>query len=209
MPAKAGAGTGGHLVGTVTGTEDGDGLAGVAVVALSANTFAYAAGDLTDAEGNYDIPVGLGGYRLFFYDTTGTHQAEWFNNVALDDAPSSGVVTATAAQPTKRRDVSLAPDGGVVSGTITDAVSGDPIAGAWAVAIAPNGTLKVAVTGTNGRYTRRGVAPGNNHLTFVNPNGGHAQQYWDDATSFGAGSILTMLAGDTVTGIDAALHPTN
>ncbi len=209
LPAKAGAGTGGHLVGTVTGTEGGDGLAGVAVVALSANTFAYAAGDLTDAEGNYDIPVGLGGYRLLFYDTTGTHQAEWFNNVALNDAPSSGVVTATAAQPTKRRDVSLAPDGGVVSGTITDAVSGDPIAGAWAVTIAPNGALKVAVTGTNGRYTRRGVAPGNNHLTFVNPNGGHAQQYWDDATSFGAGSILTMLAGDTVTGIDAALHPTN
>lgn len=208
LAAQAPPGTGAHLVGNVAADSSGGGeLEGVAVIALHANTFALAAGDVTDADGNYDIEVGLGGYRLLFYDPSGDHQAEWFNNAPLGDVGASGIVTATASQPTKRRDVSLAPNGGVVAGTVTDATTGDPIEGAWAVTIAPNGRLRVALTGPDGRYRRTRAATGNNRVTFVSPDGGYTQQFWDDAPTAATASILNIIAGDTVTGIDAALQP--
>ena len=206
QPAPSGAG---HLRGNVSATGGGGDLEGVAVIALHASTFAYAAGDLTDAEGNYDIGVDLGGYKLLLYDPSGDHAAEWFNNVAMSDMASAGTVTTTAAEPVKRRDTSLAPTGGAAAGKMTDAVTGDPVAGAWAVFLGPTGNLgATAVTGADGTYRLTGIPAGATRVTFVDPSGDHLQEYWDDATNFMAANVLTMIAGDTVTGIDAALTPT-
>ncbi len=193
----------------MSGTGGGGDLEGVAVIALHASTFAYAAGDLTDADGNYDIGVDLGGYKLLFYDPSGDHAAEWFNNVAMSDMASAGTVTTTAAEPAKRRGASLAPTGGAAAGTVSGAVTGDPVAGAWAVFLGPTGNLgATAVTASDGAYRLAGIPAGATRVTFVDPSGGHVQEYWDDATTFMTANVLTMIAGDTVTGIDAALTPT-
>lgn len=196
---------GGRLVGTVTGASGGGDLEGIAVIALHAGTFAFAAGDVTDADGNYDISVDLGSYKVLFYDPSGARAAEWFNNTPIDQIMSSGTVTTTVAEPTKRRDVSLAPNEGAVSGTVVDA-GGDPAGGVWVAFVGSTGALvATGVTGGDGTYTVTGIPAGAHRVTFVDPSGAHLQEYWDDATTFGAAELLTVAAGDTVNGIDAAL----
>ena len=205
LPARAAPGGAGHLVGTVSDAVGGAALEGVVVIALRADDYSFAAGDLTDVDGGYDIGVDLAGHKLLFYDPSAAREAEWWNNVGFDQIGASETVTPTASTPTRRRDASLAPTAGVVTGLVTDAVCSTPVEGAWAVVIHPTDGLRAAVTGPDGTYAVDGVPAGTTLATFVDPSGVHLQEYWDDHPTAAGASTLAVTAGDTVTGVDAAL----
>ena len=84
-------------------------------------------------------------------------------------------------------------------GTITDDPSGVPLAGAWVVAIDPAGIAGGAVTAADGTYTIPGLAPGTYRATIVDPNGGRAQEYYDNSIDYAGGTPFNVTAGATAT----------
>ncbi len=198
---------GAHLVGEITSSAGGRGLAGVAVMAVRTSDFSVGGGGLTDANGAYDIEVDPGGYRLAFYDPSASHGFEWFDDQGPGGIADATVVTATAGAPVTA-DAVLTPTTGTVSGTVTDAATGDPLATAAVFAIDTNGAVVGATTTQpSGTWKLTGLRPGAVRLRFLDLTGARASEYHVDAPDYAAATLLTITAGGAVTGIDAALDP--
>ena len=99
--------------------------------------------------------------------------------------------------------------GASIAGRITDAATGNPIAGRTVYAYDQHGYPAYADTDATGAYvTFRGLRPGRYHV-FT----GHLAGYFDEAyggihcagSCTSAGQIVTVGSGQTVTGIDIAL----
>ncbi|HMQ24886.1 MAG TPA: carboxypeptidase regulatory-like domain-containing protein [Acidimicrobiales bacterium] len=170
------------------------------VIAMHAADFRLARIAATDANGLYELDLAAGSYKLVFFDAAGRHAMEWFENQPYFAIGDAGNATAPGTV-----NASLTPTGGTISGTVTDATSGSPLPGAWVVAIAPNGTLTGTPTAADGTYTISGLAPGAYRITFADPAGGRAQEYFDDSPDYFGGTDLNVTAGSTTSGIDAAL----
>ncbi len=188
------------LSGTVREAGTNAALGGVFVVALRASDFRNAGGAVTNAAGQYSLNVAAGDYKLAFIDSTGGHNMEWHDN-----QPNTGLATATSVTAPAVTNSVLDANTGTMAGTITDDPSGNPLAGAWVIAIGPSGAIAGgAVTAANGTYTIAGLAPGTYRATIVDPNGGRTQEYFNNSPDY-AGSIpITITAANTAT-IDAAL----
>ena len=204
LTPRAGPGTGAHLVGDITDTQ-GAPLEGVAVLALSAATFQIAAGDLTDASGHYDIPVALGGYKLVFYDPSGGHQMEWYDDVPFTNMTAAVTVTPTATAPVKRRNAALTPSVGAMTGTIREAGSGTPISGAWVLALGSSGIAGGGFTNASGAYALSGLPVGTYRAAFIDPTGTHALEYWDDSPDYAHSNAFVLSGVGAASGIDADL----
>ena len=193
-----------HRQSTVTGS-GGGAVEGVAVVALHAGTFAFAAGDVTDPSGDYDIPVDPGDYMIGFADTAGARSFEWY-----DDQPGSGLagatpVTAAPASPGVA-DAALDSTTGTVAGTVTEDGSGHPLADIWAFAIDTTGSLVgVARTAGDGGYTLTGLPTTGVRVRFLDLTDAHVAEYFDDVAGPGAGTdyplatVVAVAAGTTTT----------
>lgn len=199
LPAQAPPGTGAAVTGTVTEQGTGTSLPGIHVVALRASDYAMVRGAVTNGSGAYSLDVTAGGYKLAILDSTGLHDMEWFDNLASTGLGSAVTVTAPGVA-----DAALDANTGRMSGTITDDPSGDPVAGAWVIAIGPTGIAGGAVTAADGTYTVTGLAPGTYRATFADPNGGRVQEYWDDSPDFTGATTFNVTAAGSVT-VSAAL----
>lgn len=122
-----------------------------------------------------------------------------------DNQPYTGISTASSVTAPVVTNAALDRNAGTMAGTITDDVSGAPVAGAWVIAIGPSGIAGGAVTTANGSYSITGLKAGTYRATFADPNGGRTQEYWNNSTTFGGASPITIAGGATTT-IDAALH---
>ena len=188
------------LSGSVTEAGTGTPLSGVHVIALRASDFGPARATTTDGSGDYSLSLSGGDYRLAFVDSTGTHDAEWYDDHPVTDLVSSNPVTSPSVA-----DADLARNTGSMSGTITEDGSGDPLEGAWVVAVNASGAIVGgAVTAANGTYTLSGLRAGTYRATIVDPVGGHLQEFWDNSpTSQGSSPIV--IAGGQTTPISASL----
>ncbi len=204
LAPQAPPGSGAHLVGRITSSAGGD-LEGVAVMAVHSGDFSFAAGDLTDASGHYDIAVDAGTYKLAFYDPTAGHSFEWHDNQTAAGLGSAANVTATAGSPLTV-DAALTPTTGTVSGTVTEAGSGDNLANGFVVAI-DSQTNVVGGTTTNGIYTISGLPAGNIRLRFVDLTGAHTSEYYDNSPDYDHANPLASTPGAVLTDINAALSP--
>jgi len=198
-PAQTPVGTGATLSGNVTESGTNVALGGVAVIALRGADYRFARAGLTDANGNYSLDVAPGPYKLVFIDGTGRHHTEWHDNQPFNALGGAAAVVAPSAT-----NASLDRNNGTMSGVLSDDPSGTPLNGAWALAIGPNGIAGGAETLANGTYAINGLLAGTYRATFVDPNGGRTQEYWNNVTDFGASSPLTIAGGATTT-INAAL----
>ncbi len=199
-PAQTPVGTGATISGNISESGSNAPLSGVAVIAMRAADFGFARAALTDGSGNYSMNVATGSYKLVFLDTAGAHHMEWHDN-----QPYTGIATAASVTAPVVTNAVLDRNAGTMAGTITDDVSGAPVAGAWVIAIGPSGIAGGAVTAANGSYTIAGLKAGTYRATFADPNGGRTQEYWNNSTTFGGASPITIAGGATTT-IDAALH---
>lgn len=199
--AQTPVGTGASINGAVTETGTNAALANVAVIALRATDFRFASAAITDASGAYALDVAPGSYKLVFLDRSGGHHMEWYDN-----QPYTGIATATSVVAPGTASAALDRNAGTMTGRVTDDPAGTPLSGAWVVALSPNGSiLGGAVTDGAGNYSIAGLLAGNYRATFVDPNGGRAQEYWNNASTFGGATPIT-IAGGAATTIDAALR---
>jgi hypothetical protein len=115
-------------------------LSGITVIAMGDNGSSYA---LTDSSGHYNMTTGL---------KTGTYNLTTFGYGYIAD--EEDFVGVTAGGTTVNVDFVLQASGGI-SGTVTDAVSLDPISGTEIFASLSNGTGTwgwFATTGSDGKY---------------------------------------------------------
>ena len=199
LPAQVPLGTGAVISGTVTEEGTGAPLASARVVALRAADYQFVRGATADGSGHYQLDLVQGDYKLAVVDGAGAHAMEWFDDLGSTELGSATSVTAPAVA-----DVALPSTTGTVSGVITDDPSGDPVEGAWVVAIGPSGIAGGAVTAADGSYAIDGLAAGTYRLTFADPQGGRVQEFFDDATDFGGALPLEVTAGGSLA-VDAAL----
>ncbi len=190
LPVQGPAGGGATLSGTVTGP--GGALAGAQVIALRASDFAFVRAGVTNGSGAYSLSVPAAGYKVGFIDGSGGHAMEWHDN-----QPFHGLASATTVTAPTVANAALALTTGHIGGTVTDPTG--PNAGAWVIAIGPSGVAGGDVTAANGTYDITGLAPGSYRVTIVDTTAAYPQEYWQNASSFGAAALVNVTAGGAST----------
>lgn len=190
----------GSLAGTVTDELTGAPLDGAMVVAVPA-TGGPPRGAIADAAGRYRLSMPLGTYRVQFVDPSGRHRAEWFEDRTVDDFAAATPVAISSAGP-RTVDAALAPAGasGAIAGSVSASGTGQPISGAWVVAVRATdgriagGTLSAA----DGSYRVVGLEADAYRLAVVDPTMAHAYElFFRDKASFQTGDDIAVSAGAT------------
>jgi hypothetical protein len=210
MPASAMAADGG---GTVTGRavdDAGRGLQYVDVhlIPTTGDTTSYGYG-FTAADGTFTATgVKPGTYRAEFAPHDGAHALTY-----APDAPAprtAEVVTVRAGATTAGIDATL-PAAGSIAGRVTDK-AGAPLKGLSVMpdfdgfAGADHGERGV-LTGADGAYVVSGLRPGSYIVGFSGDLGNHhLGEYYPGRTVGDGVTRVTVVAGRTTTGIDAALR---
>jgi beta propeller repeat protein len=165
----------------------------------------------TLSDGSYKLSgLAAGTYRLSFYDPTGSHVMEFYDDKVSAMLGDDVEVTVGQTQTGINAALVVA---GRVSGTVTDAsgsLAGIQVnawvsdgSGGWRVA----GTMRTIAGGT---YDLGGLPPGPCRIQFADPAGAHRMEYYDDKSSIADAGIVNVAAGATTTGVDAflAMAPT-
>ena len=210
--ALAPAGRTASISGAVTEDGSGDPVPGALAFAVSTGGVPTG-GAVADAQGDYTI-AGLpaGDYHVITFDPTGAHAVEFF-----DDATgfADGDPVTVAAGGTTVADVSLAtrtPSSGTaaLTGRVTDSASGQPVAGAVAVALrrADYAFTAAARTDATGSYAIT-LDPGDYRVEIVDPTFLHAMEWYDDLPYYDIAAAVPVTVSAGAPGVaDAALDPT-
>ena len=159
----------------------------------------------TGPDGTYAMDVPAGQFRLLFQGPTGGgFIGEWW-----DDSPTragGAHVLVTPGGTVPGVDAELVA-GGTITGTVTDA--GGPVEAAQVWVYASTDTwvgTEATSTGADGTYTLGGIPDGSYRVLFRPPTGsGLLHEWWDDVPQRSAGTILSVVAGGVIPGIDAQL----
>lgn len=194
---------GGAIAGTVRDAS-GAALGGVSVQALRLGGGWASA--TTTPNGTYTL-TGLpaGQWRVQFHDG---NLGRGFADEYYDDQrtyAAATLVTVSVGARTDGIDAALAA-GGSISGLVTDA-AGTPLAGVWVYASARDGSLGGGVTtGTNGRYSIGGLAPGSYVVSFRDIAGrDYVVAYYNGVIARAEATPVAVTAGSDAGGVDARL----
>ncbi|MSM40744.1 MAG: hypothetical protein GJT30_14100 [Geobacter sp.] len=194
---------GGSINGLVTDSATGAIIAGASAEALDATSGSWIGYAMTDSTGHYGI-TGLpsGSYKIRIRKSEYVEQ--WYGGESQSSAASIAVTTANA---TSGIDVRLI-KGGIISGTVTDRVTGVAISAVYVTAEdAATGTWKGSGnTDSSGNYSIKGLSTGNYNIRFQAQSGsGYATQWYNDQIGSSSANTVAVTAPATVTGIDATL----
>ncbi len=212
LPAAADGSTG-SISGTVTAADGGAALAGICVTATPPGGETGSA--TTASDGSYTISgLAPNSYSVEFSigcGNTGNYAPQWWDGAA---SQTSGTpVSITGGSTIGSIDAQLV-TGGTISGTVTAAEGGAPLAGICVAVdgpgygqpgFTPAGT---AVTASDGTYTVTGLAQNQYTVEFsegCGNSGGYGTQWWEDASSAMSASDVQVNTGSTVGSIDAQL----
>ena len=194
--------------GTVTGAGTGA-LANIYVVAFSASVpfeqSQWVAGTGTDPSGHYVLHLPAGSFKLVFWPMGQNWAFEWWNDKGSFE--SADAITVSAGQTVGGIDAVLAP-GATISGTVTAAAGGVPVASAGVYVHPvddPDATAAITSTGPDGTYSAPGLRAGSYKVEFRPYGSGVGRQWWDGKTSFATADTITLAVAEARTGIDAAL----
>jgi Carboxypeptidase regulatory-like domain len=199
-PAVTMAETTGSISGTVTDATTKAPVAGVEVCAF------YIAGGCasTNSSGEYTISqLPTGEYKLRF-TTDGRNYAPQYYNGKTNESEANPV-SVTAGSTTSGIDAALRP-GGQITGRVTDASTGAPLPG---ILVSVYGSSDYVWTNHNGEYAAVGLASGEYKVEFGPPseNQSYFHQYYNDKANESEANPVSVTAGATTSGIDAALQP--
>ncbi len=184
-----------------------------AVPAASSGVAATASVETTGSDGRYQLRnLPAGRYQVFFNTTGGCDNSQdglvpqWYDSASSRAAAT--VITVAAGHASTGISATLRADGGI-SGTVTSGPDGPALSGAC-VRVVPRAAGRAAsftATSAGGGYRVSGLAPGRYTVRFSSGCGasGYATQWWRDAASAGAATVITVPSGAVTTGIDAAL----
>jgi len=207
--------SGGIITGRVT-DPGGNGIADVWVRALNAYNGEAVVSVFTDGNGDYTLQRLPGGsYRIYFNtdNTSVSYVPEYYNN--KQDLRSGDIIAITPGQTISGVNAVLTA-GASISGRITDASTGSPIPDIEIYALDANGTGVgcYSYTDANGDYILKGLPAGNFKINFnsyyynLYNQGLYNDQWYDEKTTFDSADFLSLTAGQTISGIDAALTGT-
>lgn len=188
---------GGVITGHVTRESDGAALSGVSVSAVAETGGGFPGHAITDANGDYRISALTPGSYVVQFDAFGDELVDEYWQAASDLA-SATRVTVLSNQTNGGIDASLL-SGATISGHVTSASDGSPVSGSvdiesaeghWSVPISPDGNYKAV------------IAPGDVIVKFTPFGWGLRPEYWNDAATEAEATVLTVAAGQNLTGID-------
>jgi hypothetical protein len=197
----------GEIMGQVTDRATGDPVAGIRVDALlPSGAELDSACAFTDSSGYYDISeLAAGTYRVLFQDGSGYYGLQYYKSKWT----FASATTVTLRTGTVRTGIDAAlVEAAHITGTVTDKDTGDPVGGIRVDALLPNGrTLSSlhAFTDSSGYYDVGGLVAGSYRVVFVDESGYYARQYSDHKPILTLAGKMTLGAGASADGVDAAL----
>jgi hypothetical protein len=168
---------------------------------------------ITGRGGQYVVGGLVPGRYLVYFDPVNCGDGglglapQWFNGQTSQAAATP--VTVLPGQATTGIGATLLHDG-TIKGTVTTAASA-PLAGICveAAPVRGNPSPPVYTVSQSGNYSLTGLSPDSYRVIFTSGCGatGYAKQYWQNATSATAATVITVAPGSVTSGIDAAMHP--
>jgi carboxypeptidase family protein len=190
----------GHLSGTVIDATTNVVLAGATVLAYTANG-AVIASTLSDAAGNFAVPVPPGSYKLVAADASHVYASGF-----VDDANSfvnERTVTVSASQLVSAIRIPMHRSG-AVSGRVKDA-AGTALTGMTIAAYNNDGSQRASTaTATNGAYTLF-LPPGDFRIAAYDPARVFVTQFYPQRAFFSSATSLTVNVAQTTPSIDFTL----
>ncbi len=190
------------VAGTVTSASTGRPVQGDGACASDEEQEVVACAPST-ADGSYAI-TGLpaGRYTVAFYGA-GIGLANQYYDEA--DTPATAATITLAAGETIGSIDARPQLSGSISGLVTSAVTGRPLAAVLVCALsAGEAVVECAFSEADGEYTIAGIPPGEWRVAF-DPGPGYQFQFYRGVSEFTAASAVTVAAGGAVKGIDAAM----
>ena len=167
---------GGTVSGTVEDATTSAPLADICVDVYGVNGTTSSGYSCTNSSGNYSIGgLETGSYQVYFYDPDNVYESQYYNGQVL----SQNANTVSVAAPQTTTGINAKMSKGqleVVSGTVTDATSGDPLSGVC-VDVGQGGFggpigCSPTVTDSNGTYSVS-LPAGSYEFAFADPTGGY------------------------------------
>lgn len=205
VPAIASAGS---ISGKVTAEAGGAPIAGIRVCQYESKGAIEESCTETDASGNYSFSSLTAGSYLVGFSGEASN-AKWVNEIYDNRRYSweADLVTIGASQSISNIDAALA-EGGSISGTVTDAESGDPIAGIRACALDEQGIPRCASSGANGEYQINGLRSGKYSVEFEGGNqANYLREFYENAATWASATEVEVIAPDTTSNISQELSP--
>ncbi len=193
---------GGRLAGTVTSASTARPVQGAGACAANEAQEVEACAPST-ADGSYTI-TGLpaGSYTVVFYGAGVGFANQYYDEA--DTLATAERVALSAGETVGGIDARL-PLGGSISGLVTSGVTGRPLSHVLVCALsAQEAVVECAASEADGKYTIAGIPPGKWRVGF-DAGHGYQVQFYDEVSEFSAARAVTVAAGATVTGIDAAV----
>ena len=208
--------TGGSIAGIVTDAETGLPVSGIHVQLSGENVFQ---GVCTDANGQYQftrLPYNIefvigGGSENSVCEGAANYRQSYWQNTSEWDFATPIILTETAPEVSG---IDLAvKSGGSISGTVTDAATGEPLANVQVV-IAGGNLFPRTCTDVNGQYHVNGLPQGIGFLVSSGgDNGvcgevaGYVQVYWHETFLQDQATLITLSdAAPDMSGIDLELQ---
>jgi 5-hydroxyisourate hydrolase-like protein (transthyretin family) len=217
---------GGKVTGTVTSIDSGSPLEGVCVFASDADVPPGESGGVgfavTGRDGRYELGGLQGGnVKILFFDcSVGGTASKWYDD--KPDFSSADRVQVALGGTTSGIDGALAGVGGRVSGVVTDAATGAPVAGVcvWLLNAISGRGLALDATESDGTYVVglfEHVPPGRYKVQFDTSErgcGGGApfrSEFYDNKVRWQSADLVTVALGLDTSGINASLgdHPSD
>ncbi len=169
-----------------------------------------------NSAGTYTMQgVPAGSYYVEWEPADSSYPYAWYDGSSLVSLEQNAEAITVSNGQTTTADFSNIPQAGEIRGTVTDAALNQPVGGVYAEVLDSQGNyIEDQETATDGTYAVTGLLPGSYKVEFIpesyanvagDPQPDLGFQYYLNASSFAAASTVTVGAGQTVNGINAAL----
>lgn len=194
---------GASISGQVTSAQTHEAAAGVKVHVTDSEN-GVAINTSTGENGTYTAQgLPAGSYTVQFEPSGAGEVAQFYPDASTVEDAQAVNVTEGEAEEGINAELAAAAS---ITGTVTDATSGQPLAGVEVEATSSEaGATGSALTGEDGSYTISGLPEGTYTVQFEPSDQEHVSVFYEQASSVETAKPVSVTAGATSAGIDAAL----